>query len=155
MTPVEVAFLESSFDVLYFVNRFVDVVFFVVGVAAAVLRTQYHLSCPLITVLSDIISTFERCAGDWLSRAPLRSSACPSLRLQDFIFNLITARFDETTGLWMYSLSGMFKIYLRGWFFVDAVRCLVLEVLGAPAPPMPPENVVWFFGFSCVPHRYR
>ena len=50
------------------------------------------------------------------------------LHLQDFVLNLITARFDESTGLWRYSLSGMFKIYLRGWFFVDVVRCSLVPV---------------------------
>ncbi len=41
--------------------------------------------------------------------------------LQDFAFNLLTARFDERTGLWAYTLGAMLRLYLRGWFLVDLV----------------------------------
>ena len=61
--------------------------------------------------------------------------------------------FDETTGLWMYSLSGMFKIYLRGWFFVDAVRCLVLEA--CRAPPLHQCHLYMLFGLASPVVIYR
>jgi hypothetical protein len=41
--------------------------------------------------------------------------------LQDFVFNLLTARFDERTGLWAYTIGAMLRLYLRGWFLVDLV----------------------------------
>jgi hypothetical protein len=41
------------------------------------------------------------------------------------MLNLLTARFDENRGVWAYTLSDMFKLYLKGWFFIDVVRTQV------------------------------
>ena len=41
---------------------------------------------------------------------------------QDFVFNLLTAKFDEQHGVWAYKLPDMLRVYLRGWFAVDLVR---------------------------------
>ncbi len=38
------------------------------------------------------------------------------------MLNLLTARFDENRGVWAYTLSDMFKLYVKGWFFIDVVR---------------------------------
>ena len=40
---------------------------------------------------------------------------------QDFVFNLLTAKFDEQHGVWAYKLPDMLRVYLRGWFAVDLV----------------------------------
>lgn len=48
----------------------------------------------------------------------------PHFTSQDFIFNLLTARFDENKGVWAYTLKDMFSLYLRGWFFIDVVRAV-------------------------------
>ena len=45
--------------------------------------------------------------------------------MQDFMLNLLTARFDENRGVWAYTLSDMFKLYLKGWFFIDVVSTQV------------------------------
>lgn len=41
------------------------------------------------------------------------------------MLNLLTARFDENRGVWAYTLSDMFKLYVKGWFFIDVVRTQV------------------------------
>jgi hypothetical protein len=42
VTPVEVAFLDTSFNTLYFINRVVDVIFLVVRVSAACAQVCQH-----------------------------------------------------------------------------------------------------------------
>ena len=47
--------------------------------------------------------------------------------MQDFVLNILTAKFDEETGVWAYKLGHMFRLYLRGWFVVDLVSVVPVD----------------------------
>jgi hypothetical protein len=72
--------------------------------------------------------------------------------LKDFVFNCLTAKYDEERGLWAYKLRDMLKKYFRGWFLVDLVRAVGV-CLGADSDSRPLSFPVQVF--STARHRCR
>ncbi len=49
---------------------------------------------------------------------------------QDMALIFVTARFDESKGVWIYTLPQLAKAYSRKWFWIDLVRGCVCARIG-------------------------
>jgi hypothetical protein len=187
VTPVEVAFLETNLNLLFALNRVVDLIFIMVcarnwgnlrqacchrlwgpwaspaapshastflgalwvsqicldGVGregGTESRGKRALPSPAVTagtVANEPTSTHSLLVLAVAAPFPL-----PPAPVQDFIFNMFTARFNEQQGRWAYKPKDMFMMYFRGWFFVDLVsapgRTAFAEGLLPPPTPSTP-----------------
>jgi hypothetical protein len=99
VTPFEVAFLSTSLNALFFLNRVVDLVFLVV-------RGSRHR--PWYRPVS------ARCV---LYCCYLRPHVC----FQDLILNFLSGTFDVRRGMWRVTLAAIAHHYTRKWFWIDFV----------------------------------
>jgi Ion transport protein len=52
-----------------------------------------------------------------------------SLTFQELLLNFMTAKFDENTGIWTYTLANIASNYVTGWFCVDLVSCIPIDLM--------------------------
>ena len=120
VTPVEVAFLTTSLNALFVLNRIVDASFVVVRWRPLVSYWERHITCcvPVSSFSDSPLIARRRACSD--------VSPCMSGHVsyeQDMGLMFVTARFDDERGRWLTTPRELAHAYMGKWFLIDLVRC--------------------------------
>jgi hypothetical protein len=78
--------------------------------------------CDSLDVWS-LLCTFSRHHGNSICGLLCTTPAPPRdpFTTQDLVLNFVTAKFDESSGRWKFSVSELFRSYASKWFWIDLV----------------------------------